>query len=186
MQAAPHASLLRELGVPVFFTFFGAALGFLATMLRDECNARRDKRAFLRGVGMELDALGDQLDASLTEIKESTESVGGGGTTGPQIAASFRTGVFTTQVVKLRDVADPLLISVIHYYSDMETLQHIVEMVNGLGSEFNSSETFSGQKESVRPRLLSALIALQKQLVISGARLKKLRAKLPPAETDDT
>jgi len=56
------------------------------------------------------------------------------------------------------------------------------KMVNDLGGEFSRAEAFSGQKESVRPRLLSSLIELQKQISIYGNRLGALRAKLPPAE----
>jgi hypothetical protein len=182
MQAEPHFSWLREFAVPVFFTLFGVALGYISTLIRDERKAKRDKQAFLRAVGMELDALSDQLDGSLREVKASTDRVNGGGATGPQFAASWRTAVFTSQVAKLRDVDDPLLISVIHYYSDLGTLQHILEAVNGLGVEFSSAEAFSGQKEAVRPRLLSTLIELQNQISIFGKRLRELRAKLPPAE----
>src|SRR5437879_8028850 len=166
MQAEPHFSWLREFAVPVFFTLFGAALGYIATLIRDERKARRDKQAFLRAVGMELDALSDQLDASLYEVKGSTDRVGGGSATGPQFAAALRTAVFTSQVAKLRDVDDPLLISVVHYYSDLGTLQHILEMVNDLGAEFTRADGFSGQKETVRPRLLSTLIELQNQISI--------------------
>jgi hypothetical protein len=185
MQAVPYFSWLREFAVPAFFTLFGAALGYIATLIRDERKAKRDKQAFLRAVGMELDALSNQLDASLYEVKGSTDRVNGGSPTGPQFAAALRTAVFTSQVAKLRDVDDPLLISVVHYYSDLGTLQHILEMVNDLSAEFTRADAFSGQKESVRPRLLSTLIELQNQISIFGKRLRELRAKLPPAETPD-
>jgi len=115
MQGEPHFSWLREFAVPVFFTFFGAALGYIASLIRDEWKAKRDKQAFLRAVGMELDALGNQLDASLHEVKGSTDRVRGGSATGPQFASALRTAVFTSQIGKLRDVDDPLLISVVHY-----------------------------------------------------------------------
>ncbi len=182
MQAESHFSWLREFVVPVFFTLFGVALGYIATLMRDERKARRDKQSFLCPVGMELDALSDQLDASLYEVKGSTDRVMGGGATGPQFAAALRTAVFTTQVAKLRDVDDPLLISVVHFYSDLGTLQHILEMVNDLGAEFTRADAFSGEKENARPRLLSALIELQKQISIFGNRLRALRDRLPSTE----
>jgi hypothetical protein len=185
MQAEPHFSWLREFVVPVFFTLFGASLGYIATLVRDERKARRDKRAFLRAIGMELDALSAQLDASLSEVKASTDRVQGGALTGPQFAAVLRTAVFTSQVAKLRDVDDPLLISVIHYYSDLGRLQYILELVNDLGVEFSGADSFSGQKDEVRPRLLSSLRVLQEQISAFGKRLTGLRAKLPPAKTPD-
>ena len=153
--------------------------------MRDERKAKRDKESFLRAVGMELDALSDQLDASLYEVKGSTDRVTGGGATGPQFAGALRTAVFSSQVAKLRDVDDPLLISVVHYYSDLGTLQQTFEMANVTSAEFTRADVLSGQKESVRPRLLSTLIELQKQISNFGNRLRALRAKLPPAETRD-
>jgi hypothetical protein len=197
LQADPHQfSWLREVGIPALFlvlgTGFGAGLSFVASEKLEARKAKRDaqkekraKDSFLRAVGMELDALSDQLDGSLHEVKASTDRVTGGSGTGPQFAAALRTAVFTTQVAKLRDVDDPLLIAVVHYYSDLGTLQHILEMVNDLSAEFTRADAFSGQKDSVRPRLLSTLIELQNQISIFGNRLRKLRAKLPPAGTPD-
>jgi hypothetical protein len=179
MQTAPNFAWQHELLIPAFFTLFGAALGYFTSIIRDERKAKRDKKAFLRAVGMELDALRHQLDVSQNEVNGSRERVMGGGETGPQIAATLRTGVFGTQVAKLRDVDDQLLIDIIHFYSDLGTVQRIVEMVNDLGAEFNRGEAFSGQKEKVRPQLLSALIALQEEISKDGNRLIALRAKLP-------
>ena len=183
MQAEPHFSWLREFAIPTFFTLFGAAIAYVATVVRDDREARRDKQAFLRAIGMEMDALGDQLDASLLEIKDSTDRVKGGGATGPQFAWALRTTVFTSQIGKLRNVDDPLMIKVIHFYSDLGTLQHIFEATNDLGDEYTRAPVPSGQKDGVRPRLLSTLRVLQEQLVAFARRLRELRAKLPPAET---
>ena len=69
----------RSVAIPVIFTALGAALGFVASQLRDELKARRDKKAFLRAVGMELDALSIQLTDSLREVKNSAERVKGKG-----------------------------------------------------------------------------------------------------------
>src|SRR6266849_343971 len=145
MQAEPQFSWMREFAIPAFFTLFGAGLGFIASQIRDERKAKRDKQAFVRAIGMELDALRDQLNASLQEVKDSTERVKGGSAAGPRFAATLRTSVFTSQVAMLRDVNDPLLIAVVHFYSDLGTLQHILEMVNDLSAEFSSANVFSGQ-----------------------------------------
>jgi hypothetical protein len=183
---------LREVGIPAFFVVLGAVLGsglsFLASQhlekqksRRDKQKAKQDKESFLRAIGMELDALSDQFDTTLQEVKGSIERIPGG--TGPQFAWSLRTSVFTSQIGKLGDVDDPLIIKVIHFYSDLGTLQHIFETTNDLGNEYSRASAPSGQKESVRPRLLSTLRVLQEQLAAFGRRLRELRAKLPPAET---
>ena len=182
--ADPQFSWLREFAVPAFFTLFGAALGFLASYLlekqkakREEQNAKQAKDSFLRAIRMELDALGDQLDASLYEVKASTERAKSG--IGPQIAATLRTSVFTTQLGKVRDVADPLMIQVIHYYSDLATLQEIIEGVNNLGAEFNRAE--AGPRLGAQNRLLSGLRVLEEKIAGFGQRLAKLKTQLPSA-----
>ncbi len=191
-DADPHQfSWLREVGIPAFFVVLGAGLGaglsFLASRnlekqkaKRDEQKAKQGKESFLRAIGMELDALSDQFDATFQEVKGSIERIPGG--TGPQFAWALRTSVFTSQIGKLRDVDDPLIIKVIHFYSDLGTLQHIFETANDLGNEYSRAPVPSGQKDSVRPRLLSSLRVLQEQLAAFGKRLRELRAKLPPAE----
>jgi hypothetical protein len=129
---------------------------------------------------MELYALSDQLDASFYEVKESIERATSG--TGPQIAATLRTSVFTSQLSKVRDVDDPLMIQVIHFYSDLGTLQEIVTSVNNLATEFNRSEA-QGSRLGAQKRLLSALRVLNEKITGFSQRLRVLRAKLPPGET---
>lgn len=181
MQAEPHFSWLREFAIPVFFTLFGAILGYIATVIRDERKAKRDKQPFLRAIGMELDALSSQLDASLLEVESSTGRVMGGSPTGPQFAWALRTSVFSSQLGKLRDVDDPLMVKVIHFYSDLGTLQHIFEGINALGDEYTRAVVPSGQKDSVRSRLLSSLRVSQEWLAGFTRRIKDLRAQLPQA-----
>ncbi len=182
MQAEPQFPWLREFAIPAFFTLFGAALGFIASQIRDDRNAKRARESFIRAIGMELDALSDQLDASLHEVKASTARVTRGGGAAPHFAAALRTSVFTSQVGKLRDVADPLMIEVVHFYSDLGTLQQIFESVNDFGAEYNRAHVPSGEKEGIRPQLVSGLTVLQEQISVFGTRLRKLRANLPPAE----
>jgi|SRR5579859_3292784 len=187
VQADAHQfSWSREVGIPAFFVVLGAVLGFFASYHlekrkanREEQSAKQAKDSFLRAIGMELDALGDQLDASFYEVKESAERAKSG--TGPQIAATLRTAVFASQLSKVRDVADPLMIEVIHFYSDLGTLEQVVASVNNLGVEYNRAE--AGPRLGAQNRLLSGLRVLEEKISAFGNRLRKLRAKLPPADT---
>jgi hypothetical protein len=104
-----------------------------------------------------------------------------GGGEGPRYATSLRTSVFTTQIGKLRDVADPLLIEVIHFYSDLGTLEEVFQGVNDVSQEFREPETGYGQKKVIQGRLISALTVLQERISTFGNRLRDLRAKLPRA-----
>src|ERR1700691_4605484 len=170
-------SWMREIGVPAFFTLLGSGAAFILGHVRDDLKAKRAKHSFLMAVGMELDALGDQLDASLQEVKGSAERFRGGNV--PQFEAAFRTSVFTSQVGKLRDVDDPLLIEVIHFYSDLGTLEQIFEATNHLGREFNDTDKLFSHRDTIESSLESTLIGLQLSIREFVMRLGKLRAKLP-------
>lgn len=183
IQAEPHFSWLREFGIPAFFTLFGAMLGFIVGQIRDEWRAKRAKQSFMRAIGMELDALSNQLDASLYEVQGSAERIRGRSTEGVQFAWALRTSVFTSQIAKLRDVDDSLMIEVIHFYSDLGTLEHIFRAANDVGNEYSRADIFSGEKDKVRPRLSSTLTELQNQIRAFGNRLTRLRAKLPSGAT---
>lgn len=62
-------------------------------------------------------------------------------------------------------------------------VERIIEGVNETGIEYTRAPVPSGEKDTIRPQLLSSLRVLQEQLAGFGKRLRELRAKLPPAET---
>jgi hypothetical protein len=150
---------------------------------RDGIQAKRAKQSFLRAIGMELDALRDQLDASAIEVKSAEARVRDNGQL-PQFTYSLRTGVYTTQIGKLRDVDDCLVLAVIHFYSDFGIVGQMFQSVNDLGAEYNRAEGFLGQKSHIRTLVISTLTELLNQFAGFGKRLRELRAKLPTAETD--
>jgi hypothetical protein len=179
MQTAPHFSWLHELAIPAFFTLLGAGVGFFSGQLADDRKAKKAKTAFLHAIGMELDALEAQLDGSLPEVKAAHDRVAGRSQTGPQFALALRTSVFASQIGKLRDVGDPLLIEIIHFYSDLGTLERVFEGANNTSREFTRADIFSGEQDKIRPRLVSTMIELQNQMNIVLTRLRVLRRKLP-------
>lgn len=148
---------------------------------RDDKQAERAKQYFLRAIGMELDALSGQLASWHDAAKESLETISRGGSTGPKFAGALLTSVFSTQIEKLRDVGDPTLIEVIHFYSDLGILERGLELVNEDSRELSRVTFDSGDKESVRPRLISSLKVLQEQTLSFQTRLRELRVKLPPS-----
>src|SRR6266404_3416027 len=93
MQAEPHFSWLQGFVIPVLFTLLGAGVGLLTSVILDDWKAKRAKKSFMRAVGMELDALRVQLEASLREVNESTQRVISGGSRA-RFAGILRTSVF--------------------------------------------------------------------------------------------
>lgn len=143
MLADSSLSWTKDLLVPGFFTLLGAALGFGLGEYRDELKAKRAERSFLQAVEAELGALDEQLEATLVEVRDSARRFEGGGHP-PQFAATIRNAVFTSQLGKLRSLDRPLLIEVIHFYSDLGTLAQIFESVNRLAWELSGLDPSSG------------------------------------------
>jgi hypothetical protein len=171
-----HFSWLRELVIPAFFTLLGAVVTYVVTIVRDDREAKRLRGAFLRAVDMELTALSKQLDASFEEVSESLERVKTQGT-GPQFAASLRTAVFSGQIGKVRNVDDKLMIEVIHFYSDLGTIQQVFESTNELGKLYNTTDS-AIQKPVAGGRLVSSLWVLQAQIKSLGSRIVALRKQI--------
>src|SRR5712692_465250 len=83
--------------LPAFFTLLGALISLFVSEWKDHHQAKKRKQAFLRAVGMELDALKDQLIASLAEIDASLLRLQVFGT-GPYLVGVVRNTVFTSQL----------------------------------------------------------------------------------------
>jgi hemoglobin-like flavoprotein len=172
-----HSDLLRNLPANLF-TFFGAALGFCASEFHDHLQARRSKKAFLQAVGMELDALATQLNLWHYGTMIEQQNVTGNAQTGPTLQNMFGKAVYTSQVGKLRDLNNPLLLEVAQVYSNLSTLESFIEGVNEISTEFNRADIRSGQQNRVRPRLTKALSELLDQSDKFRAQLTSLNAKL--------
>ncbi|HUN63025.1 MAG TPA: hypothetical protein VMU53_13600, partial [Candidatus Sulfotelmatobacter sp.] len=144
--------------------------------------AAQAKAYFLKAVGMELDALEGQLEASRTAVGYGISEVTAGATRGPTYAVEWRTNVFSSQLGKLRDVADPLLIEVIHFYGEFGVLDQVRGAVNAVSAEFTAADASSGERDKVRPRLLIRLKSLHEKLEDVSEKLMSLKAKLQVAQ----
>jgi hypothetical protein len=181
MQAEPHVSWLHELVFPLVFTVAGAGIGFFASQIRDDQNAKRAKISFLRAVGMELAELSVQLADLLQNVRDSSARVTDGGT-GPHFAIAFQTSVFTSQIGKLRDLDDPLLLDAVRFYSELGSLQQFLEAITDQGDEYNRAPVTSIARDSARSLLARQLNLLQATVAAVGTGLRVLRAKLPHGE----
>ena len=74
MQAhAGFSNLTDKVVIPAFFTLLGALLSLAATEWKEYRQRKKAKKAFLRAIAMDLDAVAEQLGATLTEINASQE-----------------------------------------------------------------------------------------------------------------
>lgn len=180
---AHSQSWLREVASPAFFTVLGAALGLVVSQARDWYKAKEAKKFFLNAVGMELDALRSQLISWAHAVRETTEKLQayrlrGQSVNGPQFTSVLRTSVFDSQIAKLRDAADPLVVEIIHFYSDLGVLQESLKILNDDSADFGRAE-HEIQQINIQPRLMASLKSLEELIPVFSARLVKLKSKLP-------
>jgi hypothetical protein len=120
--------------LPSVFLFLGALIGFVGTWVRDKLESRQARHAFLKAIHRELESLDRQLDAAIAEVEDSKQKMETSWHV-PQFALGFRTTVYSTQLGKLRDLADPLLLEIVEIYSDIASLTGIVDLLNRHGAD---------------------------------------------------
>jgi hypothetical protein len=116
---------LDRIVVPVFYTFFGASLGFGFGRLKDWLDARIARRTFLKAVRVELSTIHRHLEGTLRDTTEVKECLERGERRVLHLATTFQTAIYASQLGKLRDVSDPLLIDVIQFYDKLSNLERI-------------------------------------------------------------
>jgi hypothetical protein len=115
--------------MPAVFLLLGAFVGFLGTSARDWMNNRRATRAFLRAARRELITLEEQLSRAIEEVESASKRLADKQHL-PAFTLSFRTAVYSTQLSKLRDVADPVVFEIVQVYTDITALDGIVSILN--------------------------------------------------------
>jgi hypothetical protein len=168
-----------KLLLPAFFTSFGAVLSLFVSEWKEHRQAKKRKETFLRAVGMELDALTEQFESTRTEIEDSLARLESSGN-GPHLVGTVRNIVFTSQLGKLRDVDDPLIMAVIKLYSDLSSVEKMLSAANET-SKMYVETTSDVQKTVARSRLKSALRVMKEQLESYLKRIQTTRSKLPAA-----
>jgi len=180
MQPEPHpAWWISGLLIPAFFTVLGAIVALFITELKERRQATEQKDAFKRAIGMELDAISEQLDASFAPIDDALIRLENYGTV-PHSLVVIRNTVFTSQLGKLRDVDDPLLLEVIKLHSDLGNLERLLEAVREHGKAYDET-TSDVHKPSARCNARCALLVLRTETAKFLDRIRAVRSKLPAA-----
>jgi hypothetical protein len=173
MQA--HAQLpwwIVLLAIPACFTVFGALLGFFVAEMKDKLQARRTRAAFLAAIAVELETLKNSLEEASKQAQEFVTRVQVAGHA-PQLVPRWGTKVFDTQLGKLRDVADKLVLQTIETYAPVGRIERIAVMVNEHSRDFASSKP-GNEKAEAQKRLISALRALGEEIDSSVPKMQAL------------
>ncbi len=160
------------------FTLVGAGIGFAAGRFKDWLDARAAKQAFLRAIRLELVALREQLEASLTEVNAGRVRYATNIGSPPQFAVTLRTTVFSTQLGKLKDLSDPLIMALVKFYSDVPRLERIIDLLNRKSGEAFKAAT-GDQQTAVAKDILSMVQVLSEDLSGFIRQVDRLLPRLP-------
>ena len=116
---------LDHVAVPVFFTFFGASLGFGFGRLKDWLDDHKVRKGFLKAVRIELSTICGHLEGTLKDATEAKEDLERGGHKVLYLATVFQTGIYASQLGKLKSVHHPMVIEVISFYDKLSNLEKI-------------------------------------------------------------
>jgi hypothetical protein len=134
---------LDHIAVPVIFL----VLGFVAGQIKDYFDSRRVKNAFLRSIRVELSTLNKHLEGTLKEVTEVRDSTQQNGVRKvSHLSTTFQTGVYTSQLGRLRDVSDSLIREIIRLYDQLSNLEKVKAHVTARSFELT---VLTGSKEDI-------------------------------------
>lgn len=174
---------VEKLVLPAFFILLGAlvgaVVGFLSGRIKDFLDARKTKAAFLKAIGFELAALEEQLNASLQETRQSLSRMQSQVGAPPILVGVLRTTVFSSQLGRLRDLDDTILMEIVKLYSDLGMVEGLLSQQSKCGNELLRVPSGSQPHTQLSGAMLSTLRVLSEQLMGFLSRIKALRSKLP-------
>lgn len=172
--------------LPSVFLVLGALIGFMGTWVRDKVDARRARNAFLRAIRRELESLERQLDGAVAELEDSKQKMEASWHV-PQFVLTLRTTVYSSQLGKLRDVADPLLLEIVEVYSEISSLAGFVDLLNRHSAEavalkppeaLSLSRLLGGHQQQDTESFLQSLSRVGSACQILLDRLRPLRSRV--------
>lgn len=139
--------LVEHVAVPAIFVLLGALLGFVAGQIKDYFDSRRIKRSFLKAIRIELTTLRKHLEGTL---KDGTEVLDGlrkkGARKALHLSPKFQVGVYTSQLARLRDVSDSVVLEIIRFYDQLANLEIVKAQVAARSYELS---TLTGSSDDI-------------------------------------
>lgn len=160
--------ILKQLLLPSFFVLLGAIVGFFAGQVKEYFEARRVKQSFLKAVRCELSTLRVHLEETLKDVDEVLDDlIQHGKRKAIHLSTQFQIGVYTSQLSRLRDVSDPIILDIIKVYDHLSNLEIIkdhvtsrsfelvmlTEQPNDIGKESPLAADYLSSLEEVKRRL---------------------------------
>lgn len=162
--------------LPIVYTSFGAILAFGFTRFQTWLDERASRKAFLKAVRAELQTINQHLQGTLKDTTQSKEEFDSGKRNLLHLATSFQTGIYDSQINKLKSVADPLVIQIVQFYDKLSNLEKVKSHFTGVSFELSGISTDPAEDARVIPlvqKYYSALNEIIKRInellpIISG------------------
>lgn len=164
--------------VPVFFTFFGASLGFGFGRLKDWFDDRKALQVFLKAIRMELLRVCEHLRGTLKDATQCRDDIQKGNRRVLHLASAFLTTIYSSQLGRVKDVSNALVIEVIAFYGSLANLERVKSHVTTASIEITTLARDKIGDELVR-HYLSALDEVIRRVQILLPAAEELVRKLP-------
>lgn len=128
------------------FVLLGVIVGFFVGRIRDWLEGRRTKRLFLKAVRAEMSRIRRHLDGRLTDAMHVKEHIGKEIPEVLHTVTTYQKGIYSSQLSKLRDVFDPLVMEVIAFYDKLSNLERVESTLSSVSIEL---VTWTGEPQHV-------------------------------------
>jgi hypothetical protein len=168
MQTQPPSWWVTYVAIPALFTLFGLFLG----EFKDWWQWRRSKKAFFKAIAVEAEELKSALE-QMGQLAESLEQRLLESGQAPQLGLGWITSVFDTQLGKLRDVDDDLILQIIKTYAAVGRVRRNVEQLNEDSRDYVHAAA-GREKSDAQNRLRSVLRVLKEEVASTLPKLQTL------------
>jgi hypothetical protein len=146
------AWLVEHIAVPAFFVLLGALLGFVAGQIKDYFDSRRIKKSFLKAIRIELTTLRKHLEGTLKDVTEVLDGLRQkGARKALHLSPKFQVGVYTSQLARLRDVSDLVVLEIIRLYDQLSNLEIVKAHVTARSFELSALTESNSDIEKENP-----------------------------------
>lgn len=135
---------LERIVLPLIFLVVGAALG----RVKDWLDEHKARKAFLGAIRIELSEIRGHLQGTLKDAQDTKNTFGGLHPHAYHLLPVFQTGIYSSQVGKIKDVRDTRIPEIIRFYDRLSNLERIKSRATTLSYELptlNSRDTEKAQ-----------------------------------------
>jgi len=160
--------------LPIVYTAFGAFLGFILTRWKDWLDERKMQKRFFAAVHAELIQMNEHFEGTLRDATENEEKLDKGERRALHLLTKFQRGVYDSQIGKLKDVSDQLLIEIIQFYDKLSNLESVKARFTSISFDLTSLTETQDDNPREGPLVMQYRVALDEII----KRINELRPVL--------